>query len=221
MSAHSVSPSAEGTTCAESTEALAASGMYELSVCQPSLPRKDLKRCSSASRTVPSGFWLLMATAFCSGSGASSSISPKRCAKATCCSSVKCCPGKTRTACWWNAPSTAFQVEASIRASSRSVTTAPSGAAIGVTLGSMGLLLALQDGGRPGRSQGRAMTQGSLDLTREYHDNRAPRTGGRARWLEYAGTGEASMTKLWPQMRTLRSRLMVVLVVAVLCGAVA
>jgi peptide/nickel transport system substrate-binding protein len=29
------------------------------------------------------------------------------------------------------------------------------------------------------------------------------------------------MTKLWPQMRTLRSRLMVVLVVAVLCGAVA
>ena len=30
MSAHSVSPAAEGTTCAESTDALAASGMYEL-----------------------------------------------------------------------------------------------------------------------------------------------------------------------------------------------
>ena len=29
------------------------------------------------------------------------------------------------------------------------------------------------------------------------------------------------MTKLWPQMRTLRSRLTVALVVAVLCGAVA
>ena len=42
MSAHSVSPPAEGTTCAERIEALAASGMYELSVCQPSLPRSDL-----------------------------------------------------------------------------------------------------------------------------------------------------------------------------------
>ena len=40
MSAHSVSPSADGTTWAESTDAFAASGMYELSVCQPSLPRK-------------------------------------------------------------------------------------------------------------------------------------------------------------------------------------
>ena len=44
MSAHSVSPPADGTTWAESSDAFAASEMYELSVCQPSLPRKDLKR---------------------------------------------------------------------------------------------------------------------------------------------------------------------------------
>ena len=85
----------------------------------------------------------------------------------------------------------------------------------------MGLLLALQDRCRPGRSQG-GMAQGSLDLAWEYHDNRAPRTGAATRRSERsAGQGEASMTKLWPQMRTLRSRLTVVLVVGVLSGAVA
>src|ERR1044072_2353786 len=97
MSAHSVSPAADGTTWAESTDALAARGMYELSVCQPSLPRKDLKRCSSTPMTDPSGFWLLIATAFCSGSGARSSISPKRLANATCASCDKFCAGNTRT----------------------------------------------------------------------------------------------------------------------------
>src|SRR2546425_4106426 len=138
MSAHSVSPAADGTTWAESSDALAASGMYELSVCQPSLPRKDLKRCSSAPITDPSGFWLLIATAFCSGSGASSSISPKRLANATCASSDKFCAGNTRTAYSWKACSTAFQVSASIRARSRPVTTALSVASIGAIFGSMG-----------------------------------------------------------------------------------
>src|SRR5256885_1114785 len=139
MSAHSVSPAADGTTWAESTEALAASGMYELSVCQPSLPRKDLKRCSSAAMTDPSGFWLLIATAFCSGSGARSSRSPKRLANATCASCDKFCAGNTRTAYSWKACSTVFQVSASIRARSRSVITAPSVASIGGAIfGSMG-----------------------------------------------------------------------------------
>src|SRR6267142_4337197 len=112
--------------------------MYELSVCQPSLPRKDLKRCSSAPMTVPSGFWLLIATAFCSGSGARSSRSPKRLANATCASSDKFCAGNTRTAYSWKACSTVVQVSASIRARSRSVTTAPSVASIGAIFGSMG-----------------------------------------------------------------------------------
>src|SRR6266850_1676791 len=112
--------------------------MYELSVCQPSLPRKDLKRCSSAPMTVPSGFWLPIATAFCSGSGARSSRSPKRLANATCASSDKFCAGNTRTAYSWKACSTVVQVSASIRARSRSVTTAPSVASIGAIFGSMG-----------------------------------------------------------------------------------
>src|SRR5258705_4598737 len=137
MSAHSVSPAADGTIWAESTDALAASGMYELSVCQPSLPRRDLKRCSSAAMTDPSGFWLLIATAFCSGSGARSSRFPKRLANATCASSDKFCAGNTRTACSWKACSTVVQVSASIRARSRSVTTAPSVASIGVIFGFM------------------------------------------------------------------------------------
>src|SRR5215831_11816237 len=138
MSAHSVSPPVEGTTWAERIDALAASGMYELSVCQPSLPRSDLYRCSSGPMIAPSGFWLLMATAFCSGSGVKSSRSPKRFANATCSSSVSCCSGKTRTAWSWKACSTAFQVAASIRERVMSVTTAPSVASIEAIRGSMG-----------------------------------------------------------------------------------
>src|SRR4029077_9334854 len=137
MSAHSVSPAAEGTTWAESTEALAASGMYELSVCQPSLPRRDLYRCWPGPMIVPSGFWLLMGTAFCSGSAARSSISPNRFAKATCSASVRFWPGKTRTAYSWNAASTVCHVAGSSRPSSRSVTTAPRVAAIGAMRGAM------------------------------------------------------------------------------------
>src|SRR5262245_11235027 len=143
MSAHSVSPPAGGTTCADSTDAFAASGMYELSVCQPSLPRSDLKRCSSGAMTVPSGFWLLIATAFCSGSAANSSISPKRLANAICSASVRCWPGKTSTACAWKASSTVFQAASSIRASTTSVTTAPRVAAIGEMVGVIGVLLGL------------------------------------------------------------------------------
>ena len=39
MSAHSIWPRDVGTTWAEKMEALADTGIYELSVCQPSLPR--------------------------------------------------------------------------------------------------------------------------------------------------------------------------------------
>ena len=39
MSAHSVSPPSAGTTSADSIDAFADTGMYELSVCHPWLPR--------------------------------------------------------------------------------------------------------------------------------------------------------------------------------------
>jgi hypothetical protein len=46
MSAHSVSPPCVGTTCADSTDAFADNRMYELSVCQPSLPIMICMPCS-------------------------------------------------------------------------------------------------------------------------------------------------------------------------------
>ncbi len=61
MSAHSVSPSALGTTSAVSIDALADRGMYELSVCQPSLPRTMCMISPSGGRISPSGVTLLIA----------------------------------------------------------------------------------------------------------------------------------------------------------------
>ena len=60
MSAHSVSPPDCGTTCADNIDAFADSGMYELSVCQPSFPRNICITAPSGGRTCPSSVMLLI-----------------------------------------------------------------------------------------------------------------------------------------------------------------
>jgi hypothetical protein len=107
---------------------------------------------------VPSGFWLLMATAICSGVRRQQLDVAEAIRERHLLGLGQVLSREHQHRVRWNASSTVFQVAASIRASARSVTTAPSVAAIGVTFGSMGLHLAMQDRCRPGRSQGRAMT---------------------------------------------------------------
>ena len=126
MSAHSVSPPALGTTSAVSIDALAARGMYELSVCQPSLPRTMCMISPSGGRISPSGVTLLMRARSRPGSNG-----PKRSAKARCSSSDRCWPGKISSAWAWKASSTTAQRSSSRSARRSPVTRAPSVAGSG------------------------------------------------------------------------------------------
>ena len=101
--------------------------MYVLSACQPMLPFSTLTM-SSSPRSDPSSLTLLRAMI---SWPPISSISPKRRAKATCCSLVRCWAGKTNRAYSSQAARSSCQMGSSSSASFAPVTKAPNVASIG------------------------------------------------------------------------------------------
>ena len=117
-------------------DALAASGLKELSMCQRSFPRNIQYGKSLSSTTSPFERSLEMAA-----SGVSNS--PKREAKAICTSSDRACSGKMSTPNSRNACLTMSQLVLSKCAKSMPVIVAPSVASLGSILIGMERILAL------------------------------------------------------------------------------
>ena len=124
MSAHSVSPPVDGTRRAVNMDALAARVWNDESVCQPSLPARWRTNGSSAGSRFPSAVQFVNVIV-------SMASSPNRRPKPGCSASLRCWPGKTRTAYSRKAAAISAHSASVSAASSTSVTTAPSVAPVG------------------------------------------------------------------------------------------